>query len=328
MAQYLKKTIQASDDGAKFLSSSWIYDFNGFDIGEDNTAAVRFQEVNIVEGTIDSAFLRLRYNGNFQVQFSDPNFVSNIGNSNVRIYGIAEDNTDDFTTDPTSRERTEAFVDWDISITEGTAKFITSPDISAIIQEIIDRGGWDGNNAIGLIIADNNSEKIVTIDSFEGAEANRPRLEINYTGTTRTPTTTTARSRIYNPRQYGVKIMKPGFPLNDPDPANQVFNSDFGTLKYFASGIIQVNNSEGCGGSYEVFNHNLGYFPYVEVFVRIPSVNSNYVYAPAAQLGAKFEFFYTYEVTTTQIKFIIGNGGEFADTAYFKYFVFKNDLGL
>ncbi len=54
-----------------------------------------------------------------------------------------------------------------------------TPDISAIVQEIIDQAGWTSGDTIGLIISDNPSNPstgIRTAESFEGASGNVDRI--------------------------------------------------------------------------------------------------------------------------------------------------------
>lgn len=68
------------------------------------------------------------------------------------IYGENVDDSVDFTTNPkiSNRQKTDATISWDID-SAGTDT-IVSPDISTIIQEIINRAGWVSGNAITMIV--------------------------------------------------------------------------------------------------------------------------------------------------------------------------------
>jgi hypothetical protein len=54
----------------------------------------------------------------------------------------------------------------------------TTPNIAAIIQEIIDRPGWVSGNDIVIIIDPQNGER--DADSYEGDSNDAPLLEIEY----------------------------------------------------------------------------------------------------------------------------------------------------
>ena len=84
----------------------------------------------------------------------------------------------------TDRPTTTAKVVWSIpEWTEQDAKF-QSPDISAVIREIVDQEGWEAGNAIVLIIRDdkdNPSTGLREAESFDGETGAAPLLHI--TGT-------------------------------------------------------------------------------------------------------------------------------------------------
>ena len=58
-----------------------------------------------------------------------------------------------------NRPRTDAIVEWNnIDDVYGTEKEFSSPNISTIIQEIVDRNGWLEGNSITLFLTDNASD--------------------------------------------------------------------------------------------------------------------------------------------------------------------------
>ncbi|MCF7976399.1 MAG: hypothetical protein K9N55_21455 [Phycisphaerae bacterium] len=83
----------------------------------------------------------------------------------------------------TDRPTTTAKVMWSIpEWTEESAKF-QSPDLSSIIQEIIDQEGWTSGNAIVLIIRDdkdNPSTGLREAESFEGEAGAAALLHLDY----------------------------------------------------------------------------------------------------------------------------------------------------
>jgi myo-inositol-hexaphosphate 3-phosphohydrolase len=92
----------------------------------------------------------------------------------------------------TSRGRTAAAVKWLPApwATIGAAgPDQRTPDLAAIVQEIVDRPGWVSGNALVLIVTGTGSR---IAESFEGAPAAAPLLHVEYTtgdGAATTPTT-------------------------------------------------------------------------------------------------------------------------------------------
>jgi hypothetical protein len=103
----------------------------------------RWQNVDIAQGTtITSA------------AFS-PYFEYSSNSGVGTIYGEADDNAATFTTASKSvggRAKTTHSVSWDTSGVTATG-FQGSPDLTAIIQEIINRPGWQSGNALALLVS-------------------------------------------------------------------------------------------------------------------------------------------------------------------------------
>jgi chitodextrinase len=67
--------------------------------------------------------------------------------------------------------------DWTAIGAAGAAQ--RTPDLSALIQEIVDRPGWAAGNALVLVVSGTGTR---TAESFEGLPGGAPRLEIVYLG--------------------------------------------------------------------------------------------------------------------------------------------------
>jgi len=155
---YSKEITSGSDDAREIVSSGSV-STGGNDLqmacdGDCSTkhiVGVRFQAVTIDKlEQINSATLQ---------------FQSDAGDSattNLRIYGElpADDDANAFssTTDNISdRPLTTAYVDW-MNIPAWSSSEVgpdtTTPDLTSIIQEIVDRGGWANGNDLVLIIFD------------------------------------------------------------------------------------------------------------------------------------------------------------------------------
>jgi hypothetical protein len=144
------------------------------DYGADLNSWFRYRNVTIPPGSIiNTAVLTLTNDG------------SSTGSPTFKLRGYAEDNPtnpEDYN-DAVARPKTTA------QVTEayaGEANNTTHalPDISAVIQEIIDRPGWASGNALMLSLEDNGS----TMSHFEfyafasgGSGTKAAKLDITYT---------------------------------------------------------------------------------------------------------------------------------------------------
>lgn len=131
-------------------------------------------------------------------------------------------------------------------------------------------------------------------------------------------------------------VVKTGYDARtESSPINTKFHSDFNTLKHQDIGVtsIEINANDGENAGVSTVSHNLGFFPYIDVYVSVSidgGSSSNFTYCPFFDSGARVGYDATYAITSTQIKFyaqIIGEvGGVWTFT--FKYFIFKNKINL
>lgn len=133
-----------------------------------------FRNLNIPQGaTITSAY----------IQFTTDE--TNSGTTNLIIRGQATNNASAFTTtngNISSRALTNASVVWN-NITAwnsvgqaGSGQ--RTPDLSNIVQEIVNRSGWAAGNAMAMII---NGTGERTAEAYDGTSSSAPLLVVNYT---------------------------------------------------------------------------------------------------------------------------------------------------
>ena len=130
-------------------------------------------------------------------------------------------------------------------------------------------------------------------------------------------------------------ISKSGFNvLTETNPKNFIFSSDYGTLKYHTKTTLNVSFDADAGivAGQATYTHNLGYYPYVEVLVRvyIGSPAGNYEYCPFFGSGVSVAYDATYKITSSTIV-VYGAVGGFSTSVWnfdFILFVYRNDLGL
>ncbi|MCI5083435.1 MAG: T9SS type A sorting domain-containing protein [Saprospiraceae bacterium] len=129
------------------------------------TVGLRFRDMYIPQGaTIDSAYIL---------------FHSHEGKSaddvaRITIVGEATDNAQTFTEDALidARPQTSSSVLWEVAEEWDIYAPYRTADISTVIQEIVDRGGWQSGNALSLILLGENQgpsdfENAREFESFE-----------------------------------------------------------------------------------------------------------------------------------------------------------------
>jgi major membrane immunogen (membrane-anchored lipoprotein) len=140
-------------------------------IGDYKTiAGLRFRNVQIPQGaTIISANLYTRVK-----------YYANSDDANCTIYGDDIDNSDIIEGGQSlaSRSLTTANVLWH---QENLGySWVESPNVSSIIQEIINRPGWVKGNNITIITNDTQSIKNLTIYDYQDSNSNAAKLNITY----------------------------------------------------------------------------------------------------------------------------------------------------
>jgi len=132
---------------------------------------LRFQNIQIPRGaTITSAYIE------FTVDESTSDSTT------VTIHGEDSDDAEPFSYwtiyDLSDRPLTDAAVDWDISAWSVVGETHPSPDIRAIVQEIVDRSGWSAGASMVFSI-DGVGRRVAK--SYEGDPEAAPLLHITYT---------------------------------------------------------------------------------------------------------------------------------------------------
>jgi hypothetical protein len=160
---------EESASGEMYLTSSDLE--LTFD-GSDQTVGMRFNVIGIPQGAqIMNAYIQ------FQVDEISSDTTS------LTIQGEAHDDAPTFNTvsgDISSRVRTAASEPWMpvpwIMVGESGPDQQT-PDISSVIQEIVDRSGWTSGNSVAIIIT-GTGERVA--ESYNGTAAGAPLLHVEY----------------------------------------------------------------------------------------------------------------------------------------------------
>lgn len=157
------------------------------DGGTDQLVGIRFQDVDIAQGaTILSARLE------FVTDETDS------GGTAVTIRGENTDNAQIFNSNDrniSGRDTTSNSVPWSPPAWNVTNEVQFSPDISDVVQEIVNRGGWQSGNAMAFIITGSGER---TAHSYNGSPsgAARLRIQVQGGGGAAAPTPETVRTRL------------------------------------------------------------------------------------------------------------------------------------
>ena len=165
-----------NDDAEENTSGWWVGDVSltstdlelGNDGGTEQTVGVRFPNLDVPQGAIiTNAYIK------FQCDEADA------FSSQLNIYFRAENNDDaaPFTTadfNISSRPLTTAQTTWADGTVPGwsVGTYYDSPDVSSIIQEVVNRPGWAAGNAMAVMMWSDPGESSERVSgSFEGGYA-------------------------------------------------------------------------------------------------------------------------------------------------------------
>jgi len=170
VAQSSDDAEERVSDGAMYLTSSDLELTNDAAYRGQQVVGVRFQNVAVPQGaTITDAYIE---------------FVTDETNSEATslvFYGQAADDAPTFTSadyDISSQVKTAASVAWDnVPAWDTVGETHQTPDLSSIVQEIVNRSGWSAGNALALIITGSGHR---TAHSYDWGSNAAPRLHVAY----------------------------------------------------------------------------------------------------------------------------------------------------
>ncbi len=181
-------------------------------------------------------------------------------------------------------------------------------NITNVVQEIFNIGGWSSGNALALILEDNGT----ATDKNRWMIGHPAYLMIRKTATpdfSPTPITIPAPT-LPAAENWGIKIAKPGINVLDATEAQQYYTS---RKRIF---MIKEQAQITTGASPHLIPHGLPYKPFAEVFVQ---AGSNWFRLPYVNFSGGYNVGYM-EITDTNIEIYttIGN------TVY--YYIFLDPL--
>jgi murein DD-endopeptidase MepM/ murein hydrolase activator NlpD len=130
--------------------------------GQNITSGFRFNNVQVpYKAKIEDAYINFTADGPYTVLVS------------VQIYGEASGNSTTFTatSQPASRITGNISAPWSITDTWNLGDTISTPNISFVLQQIIDRGDWSSGNSLSVIIKNSGSNNVRRVIAFERASS-------------------------------------------------------------------------------------------------------------------------------------------------------------
>ncbi len=186
---FSSQVVDSDDDAEEFTS------FGGISLGSSDLNmqssqlnGFRFRDINIPQGaTVLEA----------DITFTSADIDTNP--STITFFGEDTDDADRFTSSSqniSSRPRTSAQVAWSAPPFENLSQPFVTNDLSPIVQEIVNRGGWRRGN--DMVIMQTASGDDREAKSFNNSPAEAPvlRIKVQYGGAVIPPVIKTVRERL------------------------------------------------------------------------------------------------------------------------------------
>ncbi len=164
-----------SDDAEEYASGEMKLTSSDLELTYDRSnqvVGIRFNQVEIPQGaTITNAYIQ------FQVDETNSNYTY------LTIQGEDINNAKTFTSESwniSSRPLTDEAVNWEVepwTFVNEVGVDQQTPDISFVIQEIVDRAGWTSGNSLAIIITGSGERKA---ESYNGDQAGAPVLYVEF----------------------------------------------------------------------------------------------------------------------------------------------------
>ncbi|MBL4765555.1 MAG: hypothetical protein JKX67_09815 [Colwellia sp.] len=199
--------VSSNNDAEELISNGNMYrDSTDLEFAYDDyfgglqIVGMRFKSVDIPKGaTINFAY----------IEFVTDEIDS--GKTSLVIVGEDDDSPKKFKNGKrniSKRTKTSASVNWTPSVWNSINERHQTPDISTIIQEIVDRTGWAANNNLVLIVEPGNGCTTNgcqrTAESHDGESGSAPLLVVDYTvGSSKLSVSTDNVIQQYDVSSYG-----------------------------------------------------------------------------------------------------------------------------
>ncbi|MBF0590232.1 MAG: VWA domain-containing protein, partial [Magnetococcales bacterium] len=170
----IKRITASSDDAEESAYGGMTLSSSDLELVQENTTqkvGLRFQGVAIPRGaTISSAYLEFEMD------------ESHSTSTNLTIHAEASDNASTFTSQShniSNRQTTAASTSWSDLPILSVNDSLTSPDISSLVQEVVNRQGWFSGNSMAFILSGSGKR---VVESYNGETGAAAKLIVNHYG--------------------------------------------------------------------------------------------------------------------------------------------------
>ncbi|MFK7996547.1 MAG: pre-peptidase C-terminal domain-containing protein [Granulosicoccus sp.] len=169
------RVTSRNDDAEEDTAGAIELRSSDLELGVESTAqtvGIRFNAVDIPPGATITA-------ASIQFTVDEPNR----GASSLTIYGEASGNATAFSSaigNVSSRPQTVSSVDWSPAswtVVGAAGNEQRTPDLSVIVQEIINQNGWSQGNSLVLLVVGSGQR---TAESFDGDNSSAPVLRVEF----------------------------------------------------------------------------------------------------------------------------------------------------
>lgn len=159
------------DDGGTQDTAIASGDLDIGEAGVGTAIGVRFQNVDIPQAaTINDAYIEFEANGNTSDSTSGDIWGEDADDAAAYTAGSANSNI-------SGRTKTTASAAWSNVETWEDGNIYQTPDLTAIVQEIVNRGSWASGNAMAFILEMSGHRRAM---SYDGDPTGAPRLVVDY----------------------------------------------------------------------------------------------------------------------------------------------------
>ncbi len=221
--------------------------------------AIRFGSV-VSQNTINHATLELK--------------IAEISNNNsskhlrISVYGIKENNTASFSSDPLGRTQTSAHADIDVTMNNFSNGQWYGIDVTSVLNEVLGQVGRNSGDAVGFFLRDNSSDDDAFIDISPTSFASPSPLttltikENSDPNFTPTPITVSAPT-LPSHKGWGMAWAYPGINVFDATEQQRYYDSWKRTHKILAEDVINATANV----TY-LIPHGLTYRPFAQAYVK------------------------------------------------------------
>lgn len=266
-----ERTIKAGSSNANYWHKFGATNGDSYlTVGNDSILGVRDGAIRFSSVVSSKTIVRAT------VQIVIGNKGSGSGHLKFSVYGIDEDNTSSFGSDPMGRSQTSQHSDIDVVMGSLSSGQNYAVDITSVMQAILGRSGWSSGNAVGLFIRNNSADSDAWITSGPGAAVSASSLDSltiqENSNPNFTPDPVLVSAPIFpTPRGSGIKIAYPGTDVKSAPRSDLFFTTDERLHKILFQGkITTVANTE-----YQI-PHGLSYIPLAMAFVKSTATSKRF----------------------------------------------------